>query len=79
MDMTRAAVNGSPLCPLQRNEFQRVEHWFNHRYGVSRRDVYLLRDGTRWRVVGLYQAVPTRERRSTNSTTRGRPGRCFNG
>jgi hypothetical protein len=32
--------------------FHRVEHWFNRRYGVGRRDVYLLRDGSRWRVLG---------------------------
>jgi hypothetical protein len=41
--------------------FQRVEHWFNRRYGVSRRDVYLLRDGTRWRVLGRLGGADGRE------------------
>ena len=31
---------------------ERVEHWFNRRYGVSRRDVCLLRTETGWQVVG---------------------------
>jgi hypothetical protein len=31
---------------------ERVEHWFNRRYGVSRRDVYLLRTPTGWQVLG---------------------------
>jgi hypothetical protein len=31
---------------------ERVEHWFNRRYGVSRRDVYLLRTETGWQVLG---------------------------
>ena len=31
---------------------ERVEHWFNRRYGGGRRDVYLLRTETGWQVVG---------------------------
>jgi hypothetical protein len=31
---------------------ERVEHWFNRRYGVSRRDVFLIRTETGWQVVG---------------------------
>ena len=31
---------------------RRVEHWFNRRYGVGRRDVYLLRTPTGWQVKG---------------------------
>jgi hypothetical protein len=31
---------------------QRVEHWFNRRYGVGRRDVYLLRTESGWQVLG---------------------------
>lgn len=31
---------------------RRVEHWFNRRYGMSRRDVYLLRTDTGWQVLG---------------------------
>ncbi len=31
---------------------ERVEHWFNRRYGPSRRDVYLLRTETGWQVLG---------------------------
>jgi hypothetical protein len=31
---------------------ERVEHWFNRRYGVGRRDVYLLRTETGWQVRG---------------------------
>jgi len=30
----------------------RVEHWFNRRYGVNRRDVFLLRTMTGWQVLG---------------------------
>ncbi|MCA2215044.1 hypothetical protein [Jidongwangia harbinensis] len=30
----------------------RVEHWFNRRYGVGRRDVYLLRTESGWQVLG---------------------------
>ena len=31
---------------------ERVEHWFNRRYGGSRRDVFLIRTETGWQVVG---------------------------
>ncbi len=31
---------------------ERVEHWFNRRYGMSRRDVFLIRTPTGWQVVG---------------------------
>jgi hypothetical protein len=31
---------------------ERVEHWFNRRYGASRRDVFLLRTPTGWQVLG---------------------------
>jgi hypothetical protein len=31
---------------------ERVEHWFNRRYGLSRRDVFLLRTETGWQVHG---------------------------
>jgi hypothetical protein len=31
---------------------ERIEHWFNRRYGLSRRDVYLLRTETGWQVLG---------------------------
>ncbi|GAA2617183.1 hypothetical protein [Paractinoplanes durhamensis] len=31
---------------------ERVEHWFNRRYGRARRDVYLLRTPTDWQVLG---------------------------
>ena len=31
---------------------ERVEHWFNRRYGVRPRDVFLLRTETGWQVVG---------------------------
>ena len=31
---------------------ERVEHWFNRRYGHARRDVYLLRTTTVWQVLG---------------------------
>ncbi len=31
---------------------ERVEHWFNRRYGTSRRDVFLIRTPTGWQVVG---------------------------
>jgi hypothetical protein len=30
----------------------RVKHWFNRRYGVNRRDVYLLRTPSGWQVLG---------------------------
>ena len=31
---------------------ERVEHWFNRRYGVSRRDVFLQRTEIGWQVIG---------------------------
>lgn len=31
---------------------EQVEHWFNRRYGVSRRDVYLMRTAAGWQVLG---------------------------
>jgi hypothetical protein len=31
---------------------ERVEHWFNRRYGVGRRDVFLIRTETGWQVLG---------------------------
>jgi hypothetical protein len=31
---------------------ERVEHHFNRRYGVNRRDVYLIRTPTGWQVLG---------------------------
>jgi hypothetical protein len=31
---------------------RRGEHWFNRRYGVNRRDVFLMRTDTGWQVVG---------------------------
>ena len=31
---------------------ERVEHWFNRRYGMARRDVYLLRTPSGWQVLG---------------------------
>ncbi len=31
---------------------ERIEHWFNRRYGLNRRDVYLLRTPTGWQVLG---------------------------
>lgn len=31
---------------------ERVEHWFNRRYGMARRDVFLLRTPTGWQVIG---------------------------
>ena len=37
---------------------ERVKHWFNHRYGAGRRNVYLLRTETRWQVTGR-RAAPT--------------------
>ena len=31
---------------------ERLEHWFNRRYGVGRYDVFLLRTETGWQIVG---------------------------
>ena len=36
---------------------ERVEHWFNRRYGAGRRDVYLFRTETGWQVVGRLGGV----------------------
>jgi hypothetical protein len=30
----------------------RVQHWFNRRYGLNRRDVFLIRTETGWQVLG---------------------------
>jgi hypothetical protein len=40
---------------------ERVEHWFNRRYGVGRRDVYLLRTPTGWQVLGRHGGADGRE------------------
>jgi hypothetical protein len=40
---------------------KRVEHWFNRRYGTGRRDVYLLRTGTGWQVLGREGGADGRE------------------
>jgi hypothetical protein len=40
---------------------ERVEHWFNRRYGHSRRDVYLIRTETGWQVVGRQGGDETKE------------------
>ena len=40
---------------------ERVEHWFNRRYGSSRRDVYLLRTETGWQVLGREGGADGRE------------------
>jgi hypothetical protein len=42
---------------------KRVEHWFNRRYGVARRDVYLLRTATGWHLFG--RADPARQHVAT--------------
>jgi hypothetical protein len=39
----------------------RVEHWFNRRYGVGRRDVYLIRTETGWQVLGRQGGADGRE------------------
>lgn len=39
----------------------RVEHWFNRRYGISRRDIYLLRTDTGWQVLGRIGGAEGRE------------------
>ena len=31
---------------------ERMEHWFNRRYGANRRDIYLIRTDTGWQVLG---------------------------
>lgn len=40
---------------------ERVEHWFNRRYNADRRDIYLERDGEKWRVVGRIGGYDGRE------------------
>jgi hypothetical protein len=40
---------------------ERVEHWFNRRYGVRRRDVYLIRTETGWQVLGREGGAEGRE------------------
>jgi hypothetical protein len=39
----------------------RVEHWFNRRYGISRRDVYLIRTETAWQALGRAGGADGRE------------------
>jgi hypothetical protein len=31
---------------------QQVEHWFNRRWGIARRDVYLLQTPAGWQILG---------------------------
>ena len=38
-----------------------VEHWFNRRWGMARRDVYLLRTETGWQVLGREGGTNGRE------------------
>lgn len=38
-----------------------MEHWFNRRYGMSRRDVYLIRTPTGWQVLGREGGSADRE------------------
>jgi hypothetical protein len=52
---------------------ERVEHWFNRRYGSGRRDVYLLRTDTGGQVLGREGAATAAKSVST-STTRPPPG-----
>jgi hypothetical protein len=40
---------------------ERVEHWFNRRYGVARRDVFLIRTPTGWQVLGREGGTDGRE------------------
>jgi len=40
---------------------ERVEHWFNRRYGIARRDVLLFRTPTGWRVIGREGGADGRE------------------
>jgi hypothetical protein len=51
----------SYICTSVQGVAERVEHWFNRRYGVSRRDVYLLRTETGWQVVGREGGADGRE------------------
>ncbi|GAA3948321.1 hypothetical protein [Actinoplanes auranticolor] len=39
----------------------RVEHWFNRRYGLNRRDVFLIRTKTGWQVLGRAGGADGRE------------------
>jgi hypothetical protein len=40
---------------------KRVEHWFNRKYGMNRRDVYLIRNETGWQVLGRAGGADGRE------------------
>ena len=40
---------------------ERVEHWFNRRYGLNRRDVFLIRTETGWQVLGREGGADGRE------------------
>jgi hypothetical protein len=40
---------------------KQVEHWFNRRWGVARRDVHLLRTETGWQVRGRQGGNDSRE------------------
>ncbi|WP_412738139.1 hypothetical protein [Krasilnikovia sp. MM14-A1259] len=40
---------------------ERVEHWFNRRYGMARHDVYLVRTATGWQVLGRVGGAEGRE------------------
>src|SRR3954466_11583799 len=40
---------------------ERVEHWFNRRYGIARRDVLLIRTPTGWRGIGREGGADGRE------------------
>jgi hypothetical protein len=40
---------------------RRLEHWFNRRYGVNRRDVFLIRTETGWQVLGREGGADGRE------------------
>ena len=39
----------------------RVEYWFNRRYGVNRRDVFLIRTESGWQVLGREGGADGRE------------------
>jgi hypothetical protein len=40
---------------------KQVEHWFNRRWGIGRRDVYLIRTETGWQVLGREGGADGRE------------------
>jgi hypothetical protein len=40
---------------------RQVEHWFNRRWGIGRRDVYLLRTPTGWQILGREGGADGRE------------------